>query len=606
LRVVIDGEPQRRPARLERSDAAGDWYAAELPQFNPSVGYRWLVVGGQGYQWVNGEGTWERDVTDASDFHSTTFEPPPAWAASAVGYQIFPDRFARSEAASGRELPAWADPAGWDDEPLPTGMGAGRQFYGGDLAGIADHAQYLAGLGVNLVYLTPFFPATSSHRYDAATFDHVDPLLGGDEALAGLARVLHQRGIRLIGDLTTNHTGWTHDWFQAARADRTSPEAGFYYWTEDRHIDFEAWQAGYLGQAPDPEKRRRLLDAMLGQGAEVDYFSWLGIPSLPKLNWRSAELAARFIAGPDSIAARYLAPPFALDGWRIDVANMTGRFAADDLNHRVARRLRATLKEANPDALLVAEHFHDARGDLDRDGWQANMNYTAFTTPIWSWLADPAAGFQYPQVPARISRRPGGQAVAAMRQFDAPVAWKTKARQWNMLGSHDTPRILSLTGSPERAEVAAAWLFSYPGLPALFAGDEGGATGTTGEHARTTMPWDQIAAGSGPRWDPVTFAIYQDLIGLRRRDKALQDGSLRWAAIADDAVAFLRETPDERVLVVLARAAWEGVTLPGWLAEGTPERLYGPRRVAAPDVKLAADGLAVAGDGPAIGIWRLK
>ncbi len=131
-------------------------------------------------------------------------------------YQVFPDRFARSAAADDREAPGWAEPAAWDDPVAHVGPSTSRQFYGGDLAGVAEHLDHLVDLGVNLLYLTPVFPARSNHRYDALSFDHVDPLLGGDEALAALVEAAHARGIRVIGDLTTNHSGDAHEWFQAA------------------------------------------------------------------------------------------------------------------------------------------------------------------------------------------------------------------------------------------------------------------------------------------------------------------------------------------------------------------------------------------------------
>jgi alpha-glucosidase len=192
--------------------------------------------------------------------------------------------------------------------------------------------------------------------------------------------------------------------------------------------------------------------------------------------------------------------------------------------------------------------------------------------------------------------------VETMREFASAVPWQVTARQWNMLGSHDTARLRSIVGSRDMVEVAAALLFTYPGVPVVFAGDEVGATGLNGEHARTTMAWDQAARGGGPRWDPVTLATYQGLSRLRSSSAALRDGGLRWAVVSDDAVAYLREAPGERVLVVAARAPWPGARLPRrLLAPGAElEHLYGGVSVTA-----SADGLDVAGDGPGVGIYRL-
>ncbi len=600
VRALRDGSPLRLRARLATEDEHQRWYVADLPLDNPVVRYRWMVVREGGYQWVTGRGVFDRDVTDAGDFRITVYPTAPAWAGRAVGYQIFPDRFARSDAAEGRELPEWAEPAGWDDEPVAGGPATGNQLYGGDLAGIEQHLDHLADLGIDLIYLTPFFPARSSHRYDAVTFSRVDPLLGGDEALASLTRAAGRRGIRVIGDLTTNHTGATHEWFKKARSDRSSPEAGFYYWSENSPIDVGDWTDSLSHHWGDDPVTRSPQDV-------PEYVSWLGVPSLPKLNWGSRELWDRMVSGSGSVVGRFMREPFGLAGWRIDVANMTGRYAADDYYHEVARAARRTVDETNPDGLLVAEHFHDVSGEVPGDGWQSVMNYQAFTKPLWSWLTRADTDLRFSETPAPIPRRSGPAVVETMLDFDVAVPWQTAVRQWNMLGSHDTARIMTLTGDRRVTEVAAACLFTYPGIPALFAGDEGGAVGRTGEHARTTMPWDQIRAGGGDRWDGELFGVYRDLIALRKATDALCDGGLRWAVVADDALGYLRELPGERLLVLLARAPWPGVALPGWLAPaGRAELLYGGRLAAVPTLTATGDAVTVSGEGPAVGVWRLS
>ena len=509
----------------------------------------------------------ERDVPDAADFRLTVHDAAPAWMDTSVVYQVFPDRFARGGAYDG-PLPDWALPARWDDEPIGSGPGTATQLFGGDLAGVERRLDHLQRLGVDTLYLTPVFPSRSNHRYDASTFDHVDPLLGGDEALVSLGRAVHGRGMRILGDLTTNHTGAGHEWFARAMGDRSSEEADFYYWSD----------------------------------AEPGYVSWLEHASLPKLNYNAPSLAARMVRGPDSVIGRWLAAPYSLDGWRIDVANMTGRYADDDLTHEVARTIRATMREINPEAVLVAEHFHDAGLDLAAGGWHANMNYSAFTRPVWTWLVDPASTLGFLGMPVPIPRRDGASMVETMRDFDATVPWAVTTHQWNMLGSHDTARLRTVVGTRERVELAAGLLFTYPGTPAMFAGDEGGLTGTNGEHARVAMPWDDIDAGGGPRWDAGTFEIYRSLIAVRRGSRALREGGMRWAVVRPDAIAYLRETLDERVLVVVARAPWEGVDLPRHLLapDALPENLYGGG-----DLGVRPEGLRVSGDGPGVQVWRL-
>ncbi|WP_425956682.1 glycoside hydrolase family 13 protein [Xylanimonas sp. McL0601] len=588
MRTVRDGEPRVVEARLDHAGEHEDTYVADVVVHNQPTHYRFLLgtpAAPGGYRWLNGAGVHDHDVPDTGDFRLTTAPPAPAWLGAGTVYQVFPDRFARSARADEREVPDWAEPTAWDTEPAPHAPLTGRQLYGGDLDGIAEHLDHLEDLGVTTLYMTPIFPGRSNHRYDASTFGSVDPLLGGDEALARLTAAAHARGLRVMGDVTTNHTGLGHDWFATAQQDQGSPERGMFLWAGS--------------------------DGVPAAGADIDprhqpaYVSWLGHHTLPKLDWASDEVWRRMVDADDSVIARWLQAPYELDGWRVDVANMTGRYAAADRTHEVARRLRERITGLRPEGALIGEHFHDYTGDLPGDGWHASMNYAGFSRPVWGWLADPAAGYNHLGLPVPYGRGPGRAMVAVMREFASRVPWQVAAAQWNILGSHDTPRVRTLLGSAATVELAAAMLYAYPGTPMLFAGDETGAVGSNGEHARTTMAWDQAATG-GARWDLETYGVFRSLSRLRRDSGALRDGGLRWAVVDDDAVAFLRETPDERVLVVVARGPWRGATLPSWLLGAqAPELLYGGSLVGTPSLTVGGDGIRLGGDGPAVGVWRL-
>ena len=329
---------------------------------------------------------------------------------------------------------------------------------------------------MNLLYLTPFFPAESSHRYNASTFDHVDPLLGGDGALSSLVQASHRRGIRVIGDITANHSGDTHGWFQAARADAGSAEAGFYLF---RHH-------------PD------------------EYEAWFGVPSLPKFDLRNETLRRRLVDGPDSVVGRFLAPDVGLDGWRVDVANMAGRSGEVDVNRDVASTMRRTMAEVGADAYLVAEHCHDAHADLLGDGWHGTMSYAGFADPIWRWLAGPEANRVRFVKPFNVQPLPGRPTAATLRAFNAIVPWRTLTANLNLLGSHDTARFRSVAGSRERAVAGLGLLMSWPGVPMVFAGDEVGVEGFDQDVARQPMPWDE------DRWDHQLFEAYRALIAVRR------------------------------------------------------------------------------------------
>jgi alpha-glucosidase len=565
VRTTPDAEPGLVAGVVDRDTASETWWRFDVHVRNPVTTYRFLLDGGRrGYRWLNGTGTHAHDVTDTADFRLSTAPPPPTWARDAVVYQIFPDRFARSAAPrAGGPLPGWARPAAWDD---PVAATAG-QLYGGDLDGVADHLDHIATLGADTVYLTPFFPAPSNHRYNAATFEQVDPLLGGDEALVRLAGEVHARGWHLIGDLTANHCGDTHPWFSRAQADPASPERGFFYFTD---------------QASD------------------DYESWLGHRTLPKFDHGSAELRRRLLEGPDSVAARWLQAPFELDGWRVDVANMTGRRQADDHNADVARTLRATLAKVRPDTLLLAEHCHDASSDLAGDGWQGAMNYAGFTRPVWSWLRHPDAVLSYLGLPVDVPRLPAEALLATVRSFVAAVPWRSTATSWSLLGSHDSARVRSVVGDTGLGEVAAGLLFTMPGVPMVFAGDEIGLEGVASDDARRPFPWHHFE-----HWDHATLGHYRALGALRRSRDALRRGGLRWAHAEGDALVYLRESGRERLLVLAARAPHQPLRLPAGgmgMGDGEAANLYGG---AGPLHPGPDDTLTLPGDGPTFQVWQL-
>ena len=560
IRVVQDAEPMYVPAVPDGGDEYESWFTAELPVHNPITSYRVLIDrASAGYSWLNGTGEYFRDIADLHDFRLTVYPPGPDWALDSVVYQVFPDRFAKSDAV--REKPPWALAAGWEDEVIHHGPDTPRQFFGGDLDGIRQHLDHLAELGANLLYLTPIFPAKSNHRYNASSFNHVDPLLGGDDGLIRLAQEVHRRGMRIVGDLTTNHSGDDHHWFTTALSDPQADERRFYYVADDG-----------------------------------SYAAWLGHASLPKFDLESPELRDRMFGQQDSTVARWLRDPFDLDGWRIDVANMTGRYGQHDHANSVAREIRATMDAVRPDSVLLAEHCHDATGDLTGEGWQGTMNYAGFTRPVWSWLTSSDNGLGFLGMPVGVPRRPGLATMTTMRDFAASVPWKVACRNWNLLGSHDTPRIRTLTGSRELVAVAAGLQMTHIGSPMIFAGEELGFEGVDGEDSRRPIPWQRRDG-----WDNETFTVFKDLIALRQSHPALRRGGLRWMIATDDALGYLRETVDERILVVASRAPWSGALLPNWLCgDGTPQILYG-----ASDLRVTGGALVVPGDGPFIGVWRL-
>ena len=365
--------------------------------------------------------------------------------------------------------------------------------------------------------------------------------------------------MRVIGDLTTNHSGNHHQWFIAAQADRASPEAGFYFF--DEHPD--------------------------------DYVGWFGLRSLPKFDLRSDTLRQRLVAGDASVVRRWLGGDTGLDGWRIDVANMTGRHGAIDVNHEVGRAIRETMAGVDGEHWLVAEHCYDATADLTGDGWHGVMAYAWFTRPVWCWLARPGSPLMGEPGTLDID---GAQFVETFRALTAGIPWRSVTASMTLLDSHDTARFASVARSPEAHRVALGLLLTMPGVPMIFAGDEVGVRGETANLARQPFPWDTAS------WDRELLDTTTALVALRRGSDALRHGSLRWVAAGSEVVAFVRETAGERVLVQATRAAQAAITLDGRAVgvAGPTETLFG-------GVDLDIDGGTVTlhADAPGVHVWRL-
>ncbi|MDR7190713.1 MULTISPECIES: glycoside hydrolase family 13 protein [Microbacterium] len=579
-----DHEPEWTDAAPLGSSDGWEWWEAPVTVRNPRHGYRWVLVhsadcGGDGrVEWLNQTGLHTIETLDAEDFALVASPAPPAWLTDSVMYQVFPDRFARSAQADAHPTPDWAIPADWDDPVDPVVPARSQQFYGGDLGGVIEKLDHLVSLGVNLLYLTPIFPAASNHRYDASSFDRVDPLLGGDEAYVRLIEAAHARGIRVIGDLTSNHSGDRHEWFQAALGHPGAPEEEFYYFTDD---------------------------------ANTEYASWLGVPSLPKFNWASQELRDRFIEGPDSVVAKWLKPPYSADGWRIDVANMTGRLGSVDLNAEVRQLLRRTMIEINPDTILLGESTNDAASDLQGDGWHGAMTYPSFTRPVWGWLSEPthAAYLTYDgreatepwfftQPIGGIPRYSARQFVDAVVRFTAGIPWRVRLGNMQPLDTHDTGRFAT-NAAPGTVPVAAGLMMTLPGLPVIFAGDEFGLVGVDGEASRTPIPW-------GTESEPEVaerLALYRELVALRHAHPVLSTGGLRWVHVDDESVVFVREAADETLLVLAAKGDADAEIPAGALpGAASAEALVGDATLA-----VADDGaVLLSADGPAFAVWRLS
>jgi alpha-glucosidase len=365
-------------------------------------------------------------------------------------------------------------------------------------------------------------------------YTSIDPHLGGETGLLMLRQALDDHQMRLVLDIVPNHCGVTHPWFVAAQRDPHAPTSEFFIFRRHPH----------------------------------EYESWLGVKTLPKLNYRSVRLREIMYAGHDAIMRHWLRPPYRIDGWRIDVANMLGRLGPDNLGHKIGRGIRRAVKAEQPDAYLLGEHFFDGTPHLQGEELDATMNYQGFTFPIWRWLG----GFEFnPQRPEADPRPIATETVADQwTAFRAAIPWQIASQQFNLLGSHDTPRIRTIVGNDlARVRVAMTLLFCYPGAPCIYYGDEIGLTGGGDPDCRRPMPWDEST------WDHDLRTFVQQLVRLRRSAPALRWGGFQQLYAYGETIAFQREAPEQRLIIVARRSDDGQRTLPirhAGLADGTRMR----------------------------------
>jgi alpha-glucosidase len=516
IRLYEDAEPRTYKLQEAASSKVERWFEVKIQITNIHTIYRFVFVGENKYEWLNAKGLFDHDVHSNNDFQIVAIAENPKWISKSVFYQIFPDRFARSGKININ--PDWAYPRDWNELPRGRSKYTGQELYGGDLYGIEDKLDYLTDLGVNGIYLTPIFPSRSNHRYDATTFDEVDPILGGDKAFKSLIQSAKKKKIRILGDLTSNHCGVGHEWIITAKKNKSSKERSFFYW--DKSIKW-----GYVG--------------------------WFGLESLPKFNYSSKALRKAVYEGKNSIVKKWISPKFGMAGWRIDVGNMTGVQGAENHHVEVMQGIRKAMQEVDPDTWLVAENGDFIASDLNGLGWQGAMNYQGFMRPFWNWMnrnPEITGGFQ--GLPFAMPKIDGQQFFESMQEFNASIPWRSLTASMLILDSHDTARFRTVVLGDRNAHLAAmTMLLTYPGVPSIFAGDEIGVEGSWGEDSRRTINWEDRSG-----WDLDFFNSTKVLIQLRSESHALIHGGLRWVAVEKDYLAYLRESKSQTLLIFISRS----------------------------------------------------
>ena len=490
---------------------------------------------------VGGYGQFE----SADSFQLTVYDPQfrtPDWLCGGVIYQIFPDRY--------RCAPMTADfPAdrklhdNWDDSPdwRPDADGEIRNndYFGGNLPGITEQLDELQALGVTCLYLNPIFEAHANHRYNTADYERVDPMLGTEADLRTLCAEARRRGMRVLLDGVFNHTGSDSRYFN--RYGRY-PELGAYQSMQSPYADWYSFS-----QWPNA------------------YASWWGFDTLPAIRHQS-EAFHRYITAPGGISDRWIRCGTA--GWRLDVA--------DELPDSLLDALRVSVKQSDPEAILLGEVWEDAsnkesyghrRRYLTGAQLDSVMNYP-FRTGLLHYILQQDAGLL-------------AETVESVLEHSPPMVIRLLM---NPLGTHDTERVLTVLGGeplrgrgrewqashgmtePQRAhgiarlKAAAAVQFCLPGVPSIYYGDEAGMAGYADPFNRGTYPWAHR--------DESLTAYFRRLGQIRRRADCLKSGAFRCICADGPLLAFERSSEQDRLLCVCNAAAEpRTLTVPdGWEA----------------------------------------
>jgi neopullulanase len=444
----------------------------------------------------------------------------PKWVTDTVFYEIFPDRFARSDRISrvGLNLESW------DSPPSLHGI------KGGDLYGVVEHLDYLEDLGIGGLYLTPVFTSAANHRYHTYDYYNVDPLLGGNGALRELLDAAHARNIRVVLDGVFNHASrgfW--QFHHALENGAASPYKDWFHFDPDRLSGSRPWGAYPSHEAMEAIQQEGSLRA-------IGYEAWLHLPALPKFNTR-VPAVREFIF---SVAEYWIR--FGIDGWRLDVP---GEIDDDSFWQEFRRRVRAV----NPEAYLIGEIWHDARRWLQGDQFDASMNY-----PVAAACLSFFSGRHLDvEETLRVEGYKGQIQPMSAPEFADRIDWchglyspdVTRA-QFNLLNSHDTPRFLTSVGGDLAAlRLALTFLFSYPGVPCLFYGDEVGLAGRQDPECRAAFQWSE------DNWNRDLRVLARDLIQMRKSHPALRWGDYQRRYADEGVYAFERSFEDDRLAIVL-------------------------------------------------------
>ena len=546
-----------------------------------------------------------KEIVELYEFVIVPGFSTPDWAKGAVMYQIFTDRFCKGDKTNDVEDREYYYIGGYsrkvtDWNKYPDTMGV-REFYGGDLQGVIDKLDYLQELGVEVLYFNPLFVSPSNHKYDIQDYDYIDPHFGvivedGGEVLPEgatenhkatmyqkrvtdhrnleasnqlfikLVEELHRRGMKIILDGVFNHCGSFNKWM-----DRERIYEGQEGYDPGAYISADSPYKSYFHFHRNEKERWPY---------NPDYDGWWGHDTLPKLNYEDSVKLENYIL---YIGKKWVSPPYNVDGWRLDVAADLGQ--TNEYNHLFWKKFREAVKDANPNALILAEHYGDPSEWLQGDEWDTVMNYDAFMEPVTWFLT----GMEKHSDEYREELRGNSDNfVGSIMHHMANMLTPSLQVAMNELSNHDHSRFLTRTnymvGRVENlgAEAANEYVnlgimreavvmqMTWVGAPTIYYGDEAGVCGFTDPDNRRTYPWGYE--------NRELISFHKEMIRIHKEHPALRTGSLNILngsiRVSDgndneyNILAYGRFQGDDRIVVIVNnRSELTEVTVPVWMAE---------------------------------------
>ena len=532
LRYLRNGLERIAEASPVRKARGLVWYEAEMPVTERRMQYQFYLVCDDVIYYYTQRGITTYLPDHTCDFVLLADYVQPAWVKEAVFYQIFPERFCNGDPSNDVRPGEYSQEGHptihmehWSDTPLTYQEGFCLDFYGGDLEGVRQKIPYLKELGVTALYLNPIFRAPSVHKYDCVDYFHVDPHFGGDEALAALSKDLHANGMKLILDISINHTGANHRWFNR--------DGMFFDVSEGAYHDPKAPEREYY---------------FFGPGST--YHGWAGNANLPTLNYTSQALRDVIYRAGDSVLKKWLKPPYSIDGWRFDVADTFARNDKVQLAYELWPEIRRSIREEEPQAYILAEDWGDCAGYLQGDAWDSPMNYYGCGRAIRQFFGQPdlfmSRDPRLRDVPYRMTAR---DLEARVIQHLAKLPWVMWENQFNLFDSHDTSRLHNDPAISSMAWRGAVYFqFILTGAASIYYGDEAAIDGVMGsnEGCRYPMPWDKdFRQGE-------QYRLYHTMAHLKAAHPALAQGGMKFLYADGYTAALARFTEEEAFVAVIS------------------------------------------------------